>query len=65
MEFLQRRIPFGGIARVVEASMNKFCGLRLNSFEDIYEADLEVRAFAKELIESGGAISQSFQQIFH
>ena len=45
--------------------MNKFCGLRLNSFEDIYEADLEVRAFAKELIESGGAISQSFQQIFH
>ena len=50
---------------MVEASMNKFCGLRLNSFEDIYEADLEVRAFAKELIESGGAISQSFQQIFH
>lgn len=64
-EFLRRNIPFGGIARVVEASMNKFSDLKLNSFEDIYQADLEVRSFAREFIARGGAISQSFQQIFH
>ncbi len=51
--FLENRIPFGGISRVVEAVLEKTAGLRADSLGDIFEADGLARARAWEMIGKG------------
>lgn len=46
--FLERRIPFTGIARVIEAVLNRLSGAQLVSMEDVLHWDAEARRLAAE-----------------
>lgn len=50
--FLNERIPFGAIPRLLEASMNKHQPVKDYTLEDIYATDAEARQRASELIQS-------------
>ncbi len=43
--FLKDKIGFSDIPKVIERAMVRFSDLKVNSFEDIYEADREIRSF--------------------
>ena len=46
--FLDGKIGFFDISNITLSLYERFAGLELNSFEDIFEADKEVRALARE-----------------
>ena len=48
--FLQGRLPFLGIAEVIERALEAVPPSRVHAFETLYEADREARAAAAELI---------------
>jgi 1-deoxy-D-xylulose-5-phosphate reductoisomerase len=49
--FLERRLPFSGIARVIEAVLERMPKVRLGSIADVLAADAEARRLAREQIE--------------
>lgn len=49
--FLQDRIPFGGIARVVSETLEALPNRSVQSVEDVYEADRAARARAQSVLE--------------
>jgi 1-deoxy-D-xylulose-5-phosphate reductoisomerase len=50
--FLERRLPFSGIARVIEAVLERMPKVRLGSIADVLAADAEARRLAREQIEA-------------
>ncbi len=54
--FLKDEIPFGGIARVVEAVLSRTPGRNVTCVEDVYEADRTARAAAKAVIARGKTV---------
>jgi 1-deoxy-D-xylulose-5-phosphate reductoisomerase len=48
--FLAERLPFLGIAAVIEQALERVPARRVHAFETLYEADREARAAAAELI---------------
>jgi 1-deoxy-D-xylulose-5-phosphate reductoisomerase len=48
--FLSGRLPFLGIAAVIEEALQRVPPSRVHAFETLYEADREARAAAAELI---------------
>jgi 1-deoxy-D-xylulose-5-phosphate reductoisomerase len=48
--FLEGRLPFLGIAAVIEEALERVPAGRVHAFETLYEADREARAAAAELI---------------
>ncbi|HZP32579.1 MAG TPA: 1-deoxy-D-xylulose-5-phosphate reductoisomerase [Candidatus Acidoferrales bacterium] len=50
--FLERRLPFSGIARVIEAVLDRMPRVDLNSIDDVLAADREARRLARQEIES-------------
>ena len=46
--FLNRRISFGEIPEIIASAYDRFSGLTIRDFEDIYGADREIRARLKE-----------------
>jgi 1-deoxy-D-xylulose-5-phosphate reductoisomerase len=48
--FLEGRLPFLGIAAVIEEALERVPASRVHAFETLYEADREARAAAAELI---------------
>jgi 1-deoxy-D-xylulose-5-phosphate reductoisomerase len=53
--FLAGRLPFGGIPRVIEQSLERLGAQRVHSFDSLYEADHQAREAADELIEAQSA----------
>jgi 1-deoxy-D-xylulose-5-phosphate reductoisomerase len=51
--FLDRRLPFPGIARVIERVLERTSGARLARIEDVLAADAEARRLAGEEIAKG------------
>jgi 1-deoxy-D-xylulose-5-phosphate reductoisomerase len=51
--FLERRMPFTGIARVIEAVLKRMPKARLAGIDDVLAADAEARRRAQEEIEKG------------
>jgi 1-deoxy-D-xylulose-5-phosphate reductoisomerase len=49
--FLERRLPFLGIAAVIEATLERLDPQPLRAFETLYEADHEARAIASEQVQ--------------
>ena len=49
--FLERRLAFGDIARVIEGTLEAADHQPVQSFEDLYEADDEARRIASGLVE--------------
>jgi len=49
--FLKGEIPFGGITRMVEGTLEKLGNLPANNLEDIFHADQEARRVAAALLE--------------
>ena len=49
--FLERRIPFSGIAEVIEGVMSRTPGVKISSISDVLEADLEARRMTREEVE--------------
>jgi len=63
--FLERRLPFTGIARVVEAVLQRTPRVSLGSLEDVLAADREARRLAHEVVKrvahrSAGARAGNF-----
>lgn len=50
--FLERRLPFPGIARVIEEVLDRMPKVELDSIEDVLAADREARRLARQEIES-------------
>ncbi len=50
--FLDRRLPFPGIARVIEGVLEKMPRTAVRSIEDVLSADADARRLARSLIES-------------
>jgi 1-deoxy-D-xylulose-5-phosphate reductoisomerase len=48
--FLNGRLPFLGIAAVIEETLARLPAQPVRAFESLYEADREARAVAGELI---------------
>ena len=48
--FLRDEIPFGGIARVVEAVLVRTPNRNVSCVEDVYEADRAARAAAQQIL---------------
>ena len=48
--FLQERIPFGGITRMVERALERLPGLPADSLEEIFHADQEARRVVREAL---------------
>ena len=48
--FLAGRLPFLGIAEVIERALERLGGGRVHSFDSLYEADREAREAAAELV---------------
>ena len=46
--FLKGAITFSGIYAVISRAMDHFGGIRIASFDDIYEADRRIRSFCRE-----------------
>jgi 1-deoxy-D-xylulose-5-phosphate reductoisomerase len=53
--FLAGRLPFLGIAEVIEETLERLPPQRLHAFESLYEADADARAVAGELVEARAA----------
>ncbi len=52
--FLKGEIGFFDISKITLNLYEKYMGLKLNSFEDIFEIDKEVRALAKQRVQDLG-----------
>jgi 1-deoxy-D-xylulose-5-phosphate reductoisomerase len=52
--FLDGRLPFVGIARTIEHTLERLPAERVSSFESLYEADRRARAVAGELVAEAG-----------
>jgi 1-deoxy-D-xylulose-5-phosphate reductoisomerase len=50
--FLAGRLPFLGIAEVIEQTLEQLPAKRIHAFESLYAADRDARAIAGELVES-------------
>jgi 1-deoxy-D-xylulose-5-phosphate reductoisomerase len=50
--FLERRLPFPGIARVIEGVLDRMPKVALDSIDDVLVADREARRLARQEIES-------------
>jgi 1-deoxy-D-xylulose-5-phosphate reductoisomerase len=50
--FLERRMPFCGIARVIEGVLDHMPKLALNSIDDVLAADSEARRLARKQVEA-------------
>jgi 1-deoxy-D-xylulose-5-phosphate reductoisomerase len=50
--FLERRLPFSGIAQVIEGVLSRMPRVALNSIADVLEADREARRLARHEIEA-------------
>jgi 1-deoxy-D-xylulose-5-phosphate reductoisomerase len=50
--FLARRLPFGGIARVIERVLDRMPKVPLGSIDDVLAADGEARRLARQEIEA-------------
>ncbi|MEX2261308.1 MAG: 1-deoxy-D-xylulose-5-phosphate reductoisomerase [Bryobacteraceae bacterium] len=48
--FLQERIPFGGIAQVVEETLQRFPSRRPGAIADVLDIDKEARSLARQLL---------------
>ena len=48
--FMEKKIGFLDITKVVEKALEKFLGNKISSLEDVYSVDEEVRSFAANLI---------------
>ena len=48
--FLERRLPFGGIAEVIESVLERMPSVQLRTVDDVLAADLEARRLASEEI---------------
>ena len=48
--FLERRLPFGGIAEVIESVLERMPRVQLGAVDDVLAADLEARRLASEEI---------------
>lgn len=48
--FLNDEIPFGGITRLVERTLERLSGLHADTLEDIFHADREARRIVAELL---------------
>jgi 1-deoxy-D-xylulose-5-phosphate reductoisomerase len=46
--FLERRLPFGGIAEVIESVLERMPSVQLRTVDDVLAADLEARRLASE-----------------
>ncbi len=55
--FLDRRLPFAGIAEVIERVLERTGTGPVAHFEDLYRADAEAREAAGELVGAGGCVS--------
>jgi 1-deoxy-D-xylulose-5-phosphate reductoisomerase len=55
--FLDRRIPFSGIAEVIERVLERTPRLKLTDIEDVLTADAEARCLAREEVERKAAKS--------
>jgi 1-deoxy-D-xylulose-5-phosphate reductoisomerase len=53
--FLGGRLPFLGIAEVIERALEQLGSARVHSFDSLYAADTEARALASELVAERGA----------
>ena len=53
--FLAGRLPFLGIAEVIERALEQLGAARVHSFDSLYVADTEARALASELVAERGA----------
>jgi len=49
---LDRRLPFPGVARVIEGVLEKMPRTAVRSIEDVLSADADARRLARSLIES-------------
>jgi 1-deoxy-D-xylulose-5-phosphate reductoisomerase len=50
--FLAGRLPFVGIAEVIEETLERLPSQRIHAFESLYEADADARAVAGSLVEA-------------
>jgi len=50
--FLERRLPFSGIARVIEGVLDRMPKVALGSIGDVLAADGEARRLARQEIEA-------------
>jgi 1-deoxy-D-xylulose-5-phosphate reductoisomerase len=50
--FLERRLPFPGIARVIERVLDRMPKVQLGSIDDVLAADSEARRLARHEIEA-------------
>jgi 1-deoxy-D-xylulose-5-phosphate reductoisomerase len=50
--FLAGRLPFLGIAEVIEETLERLPAQRIHAFESLYEADADARAVAASLVEA-------------
>jgi 1-deoxy-D-xylulose-5-phosphate reductoisomerase len=48
--FLAGRLPFLGIAEVIERTLERVPAARVHAFDSLYEADGEARIVASELV---------------
>ena len=48
--FLRDEIPFGGIAALVEAALERLSGLPADTLEEVFQADAQARQIAAELL---------------
>jgi 1-deoxy-D-xylulose-5-phosphate reductoisomerase len=53
--FLAGRLPFGGIATIIEQALERLGTQPVHSFESLYAADGEARATAGDLVEARSA----------
>ncbi len=54
--FLNGRLPFLGIAEVIERTLDALPGVPVRAFESLYEADREARSIAEEVSRSVGLV---------
>jgi len=54
--FLAGRLPFLGIAEVIERTLDALPGVPIRAFESLYEADREARAVAERVSRSVGVV---------
>lgn len=56
--FLERRLPFGGIAQVIERVLDRMPKVALNSIADVLAADAEARRLARAEVEAGTKVAE-------
>ncbi len=58
--FLEGSIAFDEIPRIIESAVSASNSGRLNSIEEVLQADAEARRYSKQLVKAGGARATSF-----